>query len=74
MMMCLLKIKYVEMYLRWFAHGEPYVPYNTILERIVSSTSSSSNIHEVVNYNNNRYKSMMIDAMRINCGYSSKGL
>jgi len=62
-MMCLLKIRYVEKYLRWFAHGEPYVPYKTILERIVSSTSSSSNIHEVVNYNNNRYKSMVIDAI-----------
>jgi hypothetical protein len=62
-MMCLLKIRYVEKYLRWFAHGESYVSYNTILERIVSSTSSSSNIHEVVNYNNNRYKSMVMDAI-----------
>jgi hypothetical protein len=61
--MCLLKIRYVEKYLRWFAHGESYVSYNTILERIVSSTSSSSNIHEVVNYNNNRYKSMVMDAI-----------
>jgi len=72
-MMCLLKIRYVEKYLCWFAHEKPYVPYKIILERIVSSTSSSNNIHEVVNDNNNRYKSMVMDAMRINCGYLSEG-
>jgi hypothetical protein len=45
MMMHLLKKRFLEKYLYWFTHGEPYVPYETILERIVGITSSSSNIH-----------------------------
>jgi hypothetical protein len=40
--------RFILKYLFWFAHGEPYVPYETMVERIVGSTSSSSNVHGVV--------------------------
>jgi hypothetical protein len=40
-----------------------------MIKRIVGSTSSSSNLYEVVDDNSSPYKSMMMDAMRINHGY-----
>ena len=72
-MMHLLKKTLIEIYLCWFVHGELYVLYMTILEKIVGSTSSSSNIHEVADDNSNRYRSMAMDEMIINHGYLGKG-
>jgi hypothetical protein len=37
-----------------------------MLERVVGSTSSASNVHEVVNDNSNPYRNMVMDAMRMN--------
>jgi len=37
--------------------------------KIASSTSTSSNVHEVVDDNCNPYKSMTINAMRMNQSY-----
>jgi hypothetical protein len=45
-----------------------------MLKRIIGLASSSSNIYKVINDNSNYYKSMIIDAMRINYDYSSKCL
>jgi hypothetical protein len=53
----------MEKYLCWFAHGEPYVPYKTMIERIIESTSSSSNVDEVVDDNNNPYMNMVMDVI-----------
>ena len=39
---------------------------------MVESTSSSSNVHWVVDDNSNPYKSMVIDVMRMNQGYTSE--
>jgi hypothetical protein len=50
----------------WYAHGEPFVLHATLVERMVESTSSSSNVHEVVDDNSNAYRNMVMDAMRIN--------
>ena len=36
---------------------------------MVRSTSSSSNIHEVVDDKSNPYRNMVMDAMRMNQGY-----
>jgi hypothetical protein len=36
-----------------------------MLEKMVGSTSSSRNIHGFVNDNNNSYRSMVMDAMRM---------
>jgi hypothetical protein len=59
----LLQKGFMEKYLCWFAHGEPYVPYKTMIERIIESTSSSSNVHEVVDDNNNPYMNMVMDVI-----------
>jgi hypothetical protein len=61
----LLQKGFMEKYLCWFAHGEPYVPYKTMIERIIESTSSSSNVHEVVDDNNNPYMNMVMDVIGI---------
>jgi len=43
-----------------------------MVERVVESTSSASNVHKVVNDNSNPYKNMVIDAMRMNQGNVSQ--
>jgi len=43
-----------------------------MIERIIGSTSSSSNVYEVVDNNNNPYKNMVMNAMRMNQGYVSQ--
>jgi hypothetical protein len=43
-----------------------------MVERIVGSTSSSSNVHGVVDNYSNYYRSMIIDAMRMNQDYTCK--
>jgi hypothetical protein len=63
---CLLQKGFMERYSCWFAHGEPYVPHETIVEKMVGSTSSSSNVHEVIDDNSNPYRNMVMDAMRMN--------
>jgi hypothetical protein len=47
----------MEKYLYWFAHEEPYVTYEIMIERMIGSTFSSSNVHGVVDDNNNPYRS-----------------
>jgi hypothetical protein len=59
----LLQKGFMKKYLCWFAHGEPYVPYKTMIERIIESTSSSSNVDEVVDDNNNPYMNMVMDVI-----------
>jgi len=68
-MMHLLKKMLMEIYLCWFVHREPYVPHETMIKRMVESTSSSSNVHGVVDDNSNPYRNMVMDAMRIDQGY-----
>ena len=58
----------MKKYLCWFAHEEQYVPYKAMMERIVKSTSISNNMHRVIDDNSNRYRSIIMDAMRINQG------
>ena len=57
-----------------FALRKPYVPNKTILERIVGITSSCSNIYEVVDDNSNHYRNIMMDALKMNHGYSGEDL
>jgi hypothetical protein len=40
-----------------------------MIERMVGSTSSSSNVHEVVDDNSNSYRSMVMDTIRMHQGY-----
>ena len=53
-------------YLCWYAHGELFVPNESMVERVIGLTSSASNVDEVVNDNSNPYRNMVIDAMRMN--------
>jgi len=61
----------MEKYLCCYAHRKPYFPHDTLIEKIVESTSSSNNMHEVVDENSDPYRNMIIDAMRMNQNYSN---
>jgi hypothetical protein len=67
-MMHLLHKGFMENYLYWYAHGEVFVRNKSMGERVVGSTSSASNVHEVANDNSNPYRNMVMDAMRMNQG------
>jgi hypothetical protein len=67
--MHLLQNEFMEKYMCWYAHGELYVPRDTMVERMVASTSSSSNVHGVVYDNSNHYRNMIMDAMRMIQGH-----
>jgi hypothetical protein len=54
----------------WYAHGEPFVPHEIMVERMVETTSSASNVHGVVDDNSNFYRTMIMDAMRMNQGHA----
>jgi len=56
----------MEKYLCWYLYGEPYIPHDTMIEMMNESTSNSSNEHEVLNDNNNLYRNMAIDEMKMN--------
>jgi hypothetical protein len=56
----------------WYVHGEPYVFYDTMVERMVGSTSSASNAHRGVNDNSNSYRNMFMDTMRMNMGHDDQ--
>jgi uncharacterized protein YaaQ len=62
----------MEDYMCWYAHGELFVPNENMVERVDGSTSSASNVHEVVNDNSNPYKNMVMDAMTMNKGNTSQ--
>jgi len=59
---------FMEDYLCWYAHGELFVPNESMEEQVVGSTSSASNMHEVGNENSNPYRNMVMDAMRMSEG------
>ena len=46
----------MEDYLCWYAHEELFVPNKRMVERVVGSTFSASNVHEIVNDNSNPYR------------------
>jgi len=54
----------MEDYLCWYAHGELFVSNESMVERVVGSTFSASNMHEVGNDNSNPYRNIVMDAMR----------
>jgi len=66
--MHLLTKGFIEDYLCWYAHGVLFVPDESMKEQVVGSTFSASNMHEVRIENNNPYRNMVIDAMRISEG------
>jgi hypothetical protein len=47
----------------WFTHEEPYVPYETMVERMIGQISSSSIMFRVVDDNHNPYMNMVMNAI-----------
>ena len=72
-MLHLLKNIVIDKYLNQFAHKELYVLYKTMLKKMVGLTSNYSNIHGFMNDNINSYTSIVMDAMKMNQDYSTKG-
>ena len=70
--MYLLHKGFMEDYLCWYAHKELFVRNKSMVERMVGSTSSASNVHGVVNDNSNPYRNMVMDSMRMNQGNASQ--
>jgi hypothetical protein len=70
--MHLLTKRFIEDYLYWYAHGDLFLPYKSMVEKVVGSTSSASNVHEVVNDNSNPYRNMVMDAIIMNQGNVSQ--
>jgi len=62
----LLHKGFMENYRCWHAHREIFVCNKSMGERVVESTSSASNVHEVANDNTNPYRNMVMDTMRMN--------
>jgi hypothetical protein len=58
--MHLVQKRFIKRYMYWYAHREPYIPHETMVERIVGLTSSFSNAHGVVDDNSNPYKYFLI--------------
>jgi hypothetical protein len=56
----------------WYTYKEPYIPHNTIVEKMVVLTSSSSNVHRVIDNNSNPYRNMVMDVMRMNQGHADQ--
>ena len=56
--MHLLTKRFIEDYLYWYAHGELFLPNKSMVEKVVGSTSSDSNMHEVRNDNSNPYRNI----------------
>jgi len=68
----LQKKKFMKKYMYWYAHEEPYVPHNIMVERMIESISNASNVHEVVDNNSNSYRNMIMDAIIMNQGHTGQ--
>jgi predicted transcriptional regulator len=56
----------MEDYLCWYAYRELFVCNESMREKVVGSISNASNVHGVANDNNNPYRNMVMDVMRMN--------
>jgi hypothetical protein len=70
--MHLLQKRFLEKYMCWYTHRQPYVPHDTMVEMMIGSTSSVSNVHRVVDENSNSYRNMVMDAIRMNQDHAGK--
>jgi hypothetical protein len=63
MILCLQKE-----FMCWYVYIKPYISHYTMVERMVESTSSANNVYGVVDDNNNPYRNMVMNVMRMNQG------
>jgi hypothetical protein len=66
----LLQKGFIEQYMFWYIHREPYVPHEIMVERMIGSTFNASNVHGVIDDNSNPYRNMVMDMMRMNQGHT----
>ena len=59
----------MKKYLCWYTHEKSYVPHDTTVKMMVGSTSSSSDVHEIVDDNINPDRNIVMDAIRMNQGH-----
>jgi hypothetical protein len=72
--MYFLQKGFMEQYLCWYAHEEPYISHETMVEMIVGSTSSASDVHGVVDDNSNPYRTIVMEAIRMNQSHANQCL
>jgi hypothetical protein len=72
--MYFLQKGFMEQYLYWDAHEEPYISHETMVEMIVGSTSSASDVHGVVGDNSNPYRTIVMEAIRMNQSHANQCL
>jgi hypothetical protein len=53
-------------------HTENHMFLTFMVERMVGSTSSASNVHRVVDDNSNLYRNMVMDGIRMNQGHAGQ--
>jgi hypothetical protein len=56
----------MKKYMCWYAHKEPYVLHDIMVERMIESTFSFSNVYRVVDDNSNPYRNIVMNAIRMN--------
>jgi hypothetical protein len=61
--MHLLHKGFMKDYLYWYTHGELFLRNESMIEKMIRSISSASNVYEVVNDNNNPYRNIVTNAM-----------
>ena len=61
-----IKQRFMEEYLCWYTYGEEFVPHKIMVEKMSDSISSSNNVHEVFDVNDDSYRNMVMDVMRMN--------
>ena len=70
--MHLLHKEFIKDCLCWYAYRELFVHNESMVERVVGSTSSANNVYGVANDSSNPYRHMVIDATRMNQGNVSQ--
>jgi hypothetical protein len=71
-MMHLIHKGFMKDYPCWYAHRELFVGNESMVERVVGSTSNANNVNGIANDNNNPYKNMVMNAMRMSEGNVSE--
>ena len=46
-----------------YAHGELFIPHDTMIRRMIGSSSCVSNLHRVVDDNSNPYRNIVMDTI-----------
>ena len=56
----------MKKYMFWYAHRELYAFHDIMVERMVGSTFSYSNVYRIVDDTSNPYRNMVMNAIKMN--------